>query len=373
MSPTPPVGQGRKKVITIGPALSNMGGMSTHLLYLLESPLTERYRLVIIASHRDGNRFKKLGVFLGAIVRFLAIAPFSSAGLVDIHFTADASFWRKSIFVRLAKLCRKKIILHAHTSRFDVFLARQSGWGLRYIGRTLRMADCLVVLSPHWARYWSRFVPFRRIRVVPNAVPVERFAALGDGPKQGDRVLVVSLSLLDHYKGTWDILAAAPRVVEASPRALFLLAGGGEIDEARRIVAEGGLGDHVEIRAYADEAARDEIYSRAQVALLPSYREGVPYTVLEAMAAGLAVVATTVGGIPDVAGGCALLVEPGDVDGLAEALIRVVNDKDLREELGRAARERMRERYDVGVAGRMMADLYDEVGQMATAENSGNE
>jgi glycosyltransferase involved in cell wall biosynthesis len=358
---------GRPQVIMVAPALTVKGGISHGLKYLLASPLTRRYRVRHISTNVEGGATKKLVAFGWGLIRFLTWVPFSSARVVHIHFSADASFWRKSIIAWAAKLFGKKLILHGHTSRFDLFLDKQPRPLKAYIRQTLRRADRFLALSPAWAEYWKTLVPEDRVLVLPNAVPLDHYAALKKDAAEDTRPLIVTLARLCANKGTYDTLAAAPLVAARHPEVLFLLAGDGDLKQVRRIVAEENLSDNFEVLDWVDDAERDRLYGRAWIFLLPSYREGVPYGLLEAMASGLAVVSTSVGGIPDVAEGCAVLIEPGRPDELAAALSGVLDSEPERRRLGSAAQARIAERYDSRRAGDRLADIYDQVTGRGTA------
>ncbi len=351
----------RPQAIMVAPALAVKGGISHGLKYLLQSPLTQRYQIRHIATNVDGGAVKKMIAFAWGLLRFLVWVPFSSAEVVHIHFSADASFWRKSIIARAAKLFGKKLILHAHTSRFDLFMDKLPALLRAYVRQTLQKADRFLALSPAWAEYWKRLVPAERVLVLPNAVPLDHYAALKQTGADDPRPLIITLARLCFNKGTYDTLAAAPLVAARHPEVLFLLAGDGEADRVRRLVAQAKFSDNLEIRDWVDDEERDRLYARAWVFLLPSYREGVPYGLLEAMASGLAVVSTVVGGIPDVAEGCAVLVEPGRPADLAAGLMDILEDPQMRRRLGASAQARIAAHYDSRRVGERLADIYDQV------------
>jgi glycosyltransferase involved in cell wall biosynthesis len=118
------------------------------------------------------------------------------------------------------------------------------------------------------------------------------------------------------------------------------LAGDGEVDGVRAAVAVAGLGDTIKVAGWLDPAARDELLANAHIFLLPSWNEGLPVALLEAMAHGLAPVATMVGSVGEAItdGVNALVVQPGRPDQIAEALTKLVTDERLCARLGAAAR-----------------------------------
>ena len=172
---------------------------------------------------------------------------------------------------------------------------------------------------------------------------------------------------LSQRKGLPDLIAALEliRVAGHNNWQLDIVGGSAEVGAAegqliRSNVAAAGLTESLLGPLDAD-AVRARL-SSADIFVLPSYLEGQPLAVLEAMAAGLAVVATNVGANPDVIrdGVDGLLVEPGDVGGLADALTRLLTDPPLRSQLGAAARARVEERHDLRRLGQEMEAVYHE-------------
>jgi hypothetical protein len=151
------------------------------------------------------------------------------------------------------------------------------------------------------------------------------------------------------------------RVVGAGGRpATLLMAGDGEVERARAAVAAAGVGDTVEVRSWLSAEQVQEELRTAHVLVLPSLDEGQPMAILEAMAHGLCVVATDVGGIPDLVedGVSGLLVPPKDVDALAAALGKVVEDEDLRAQLAASAHVRAASTFDIEVVWRRLDEVY---------------
>jgi glycosyltransferase involved in cell wall biosynthesis len=140
------------------------------------------------------------------------------------------------------------------------------------------------------------------------------------------------------------------------------MVGPGDVARARKRAQELGLSGRVRIEGRVDAARITRLLSSSHVLVLPSRAEGQPMAVLEAMAHGLCVVGTSVGGIPDLlAGECGLLVPVDDVAALAAALSGVVADPELRARLGGRAWARVRERYDLDLTWRALDGLYEEL------------
>jgi glycosyltransferase involved in cell wall biosynthesis len=154
---------------------------------------------------------------------------------------------------------------------------------------------------------------------------------------------------LGKRKGTYDLLEAFESLVKRQPNARLVLPGDGEVDEIKALVKEKGLEDVVEVPGWVSGAAQDELWNRTDVYTLPSYNEGLPGSVLEAMSAGLPCVSTPVGGIPEAVldNQTGYLVDAGDVAGLEKALERLVADEDLRLRMGKEGNNLLETKFNI--------------------------
>jgi glycosyltransferase involved in cell wall biosynthesis len=160
-----------------------------------------------------------------------------------------------------------------------------------------------------------------------------------------------------------DVLVAAVSLLAAEfPHLRVVIAGGGpEEARLRALVRELGLDKTIMLLGLRRDVA--DVLAAVDVVALSSDREGTPLAVMEAMAAAKPVVATRVGGIPDLIedGVHGLLVPPRDPSALAGALGRLLRDAQLRKELGRRGQERQRREFDVGVAVQRVETIYEEL------------
>jgi L-malate glycosyltransferase len=196
-----------------------------------------------------------------------------------------------------------------------------------------------------------------RLTYIPNGVDVPSETSR----RTGDRVVIVCVARLSPIKRHSDLLQAAALLCDRVPRLELLFVGDGPSAGALKELAdELGLGDRV---TFAGAVSRDgvrEALARSDIFCLPSLWEGMPGSVMEAMAGGLPVVGTDVNGIADLVspGRTGLLVPPCTPEALADALAQLALDAQLRERFGRAARERIAEEFSVGRMVRAKEDLY---------------
>lgn len=326
------------RVLMLGPHLEVRGGVSA-VENTLIAALPPDIGVTHVATMVEGSKWRKLMVFAAAIVRTLAQLR-RRPDVVHIHFASRASSVRKMLLARLALAHGAKLIMHAHGGAYRDYLSAEASPARRAtIVRTLRRAHCLIVLGESWRDFFASLgVARERIVVLPN--PVVLPAVL---PRRLERpqVLLVYLGLFTRSKGVFDLIDALTRLrPECLARTRVVLAGNGETMQVRDLVQRRGLTNFVEVHDWLSAERRDRLLASADAFVLPSYAEGLPMSLLEAMAWGLPAITTAVGSIPEhvhdnVQG---ILVRPGDVSELAGAIERIVMDDALRRGMGARAR-----------------------------------
>jgi glycosyltransferase involved in cell wall biosynthesis len=225
----------------------------------------------------------------------------------------------------------------------------------------------LIALSDGWRDYLLNLAPDLPVVVVPN--PIERdMAALADRPREiADRCTVLFVGSLIRRKGILDALRAVPLVRDQAPDVEFVFAGGAELDGEREEIAQArrtaeAVGG-VHFPGIVTGQAKIDLFTRAGIFLLPSYNENLPIVVLEALAAGLPLVVTPVGALPEILteGVNALFFEPGDVEGLAACVARLARDPALRARMGAANRDAFCRDYQPEAVLARIEALYNQL------------
>lgn len=360
------------RVLAVGPAPAgpdSRGGMASVMTLMAAHPdPSVTVRVVATFIDRSAPRRLALGVRGMATASLLVLA--GRVDVLHVHLSHGGSVVRKAAPLLAARLRGVPTVIHAHSYDFAGWMSRLHPV-VRAIARWALRADRWVVLGSSHVDSFApllklpvgRFVVLHNPVVLPPASPV--------GPEQADDgerptvVTAVALGRLGVRKGSYDVVAAVAAMTTSSrARLCIVLAGDGEVEEMERTVREAGLRDTIEVRGWLAPAERDALMARAEVFVLPSYDEGLPMALLESMAHGLAPIVTPVGGIPnvishDVEG---LLVEPGDVSGLAAALTSLVEDDDRRGRLRAAARQRA-EDFEVSRWYAALTDLWVRLGR----------
>lgn len=318
----------------------------------------EPWPVVHLHTHDDGAATMRAGLFFKALGNLLGMLITGKVRVVHSHVSYGGSFWRKSVFATIARLFGVPTVLHLHGSNTKTFFAAQPDWRMALIRYQLRRADAVIVLSESWRNYITDIEPRTKLHVVPNGValaPARERPARADG-----RVSMLFLGLVGERKGVYDLLEALAKARVQAPELHLVVGGDGEVDKARARADELGLGDAVDFRGWIAGPAKDDLLRDADLYVLPSHFEGLPVSILEAMSHSLPVVSTRVGGIPEQVreGQEGLLVDAGDVDALAAALVALAADPALRNAMGQRGRARIESVYAIDRIAAQLRALY---------------
>jgi len=344
----------------IGPGRNVMGGISTVVNNYFSLGLDKAVGLNYLATMEDGSKLKKLWVAAKAYLQLGALLK--KCDIMHVHMAAQASFDRKALFIKRAKNAGKKVIIHQHAADFDKYFFEQVDDAKREkIKSIFALADKVIVLSEEWADFFGKNVCDRaKIEILYNGVVIPEH---GKTDYRDHNVLM--LGRLGQRKGTYDLLKAIPGVIAKIPDAVFYLGGDGDVEQCRKIAAEQGLEEHVRFLGWVREGDKVTYLQKCSTFILPSYHEGMPMAVLEAMSYGLATISTNAGGIPRIIeqGMSGIRVEAGDVEAITETLVDVLGDDEKRTRLGKNGRDRISDRFDFAANVNRLEEIYAEVVQ----------
>lgn len=348
-----------KLLVMLGTSLATQGGVASVVKVYRDDGLFDRYPVAYLATHRDGGARLKLMAVVQALFAFIGLLLRARVGLVHIHVASRASYWRKLTFVALARLFRVPVILHLHGAEFSMFYEQESGPAKRALIRWgFNSAARVVVLSSAW-KAWVESIGVRApVRAIHNPVVLPPASAW----EQRQPGNVLFLGRLGQRKGCFDMIEAAALLDQQKFQ--LLLGGDGEVEEVRRRADKLGIGAAVQLLGWVDAASRQVLLGQAWLYCLPSYNEGLPMSLLEAMAAGLPVITTPVGGIPDAVtdGVEGFLVQAGDVDAIRSRMAQMLDNRELAQQMGAAARRKVEQHFSSTVILPQVESLYRELG-----------
>ncbi|HKU17136.1 MAG TPA: glycosyltransferase family 4 protein [Steroidobacteraceae bacterium] len=348
------------RVLMLGPDLQVRGGVAM-VENAVMAHMPADIKMMHLATMVEGSSWRKLRCFGRALFRTSHHMRRMRPHLVHIHFASRASSVRKMLLARLAMARGARVIMHAHGGGYRDYWASLSRSGRAATLATLRRVDRLIVLGEGWREFFSSLgVDPGRIEVVSNPVALPRALPARLARSQ---VRLVYLGLIARSKGTFDLIDALAALPPAAlARVKLVIAGNGANAELRELIAARGLRQVAEVLDWVGPAERDRLLASADAFVLPSYAEGLPMALLEAMAWGLPVICSDVGSIPEHVheGVEGILVQPGNIAQLAGAIQQVVQDDVLRTRMGARARAAV-EPLSVDVFSRKIAAIYRSV------------
>jgi len=266
------------------------------------------------------------------------------------------------MFMRIAKALGKKVIVHFHA--FDTESTIKSGAQdvYRYL---FESADVVIALSPTWKRAINEVFDLgEKVQVLYNpcsskSLSVEEFKGLSVTKKKQ----ILSAGVVNARKGYKDLIRGFAEIADRHKDWKVVFAGSGEIEEGKALAKELGIEQQVGFLGWVAGEEKDKVFRETSIFCLPSYAEGFPMAVLDAWAYGLPVVATPVGGLPDIVkdGEDCLLFEPGDCKRLGEQLERMITDEELRERIEGASRNFAEKVFNEDVIDRQLGEMYSEL------------
>lgn len=340
--------QHKLRILMVGMHLTKTrGGISTLTSGILDSGLQDEFDFKYIASQaEDFGRIRKLMLAISSILRFLVACSAWRPALVYVHMGSNASLYRESIFVLLGKLFGKKVIVHFHAGDIDKYYPFQPSIGRRFINYAIGISDRVIAVSNESAGELRELNADLKISVIVNAIDTSTFRnrQLSSTAVRSESIRLLFVGAIGKLKGENDLIAALAILCDELPqlKVSFLGFGAEHLEEK---LLEKGVSHLVGHLGAVSMNERIAFYEQADIFVLPTYAEAMPMSVIEAMAAGLPVVSTRVGGIPELIDDHeeGLLFVPGDVASLVEHIRFLATNREARLMMGNKGRRRVSE------------------------------
>jgi glycosyltransferase involved in cell wall biosynthesis len=343
---------GKPRIVMVGMHLNRTrGGITTLTESILRSPLNKKYEITFIASQaEDFGIIRKLLLAVIAAVRFAASWVWKRPDIAYVHVGSNASLYRESGFILLARVLRRPVIAHFHAGDVGSYLPRQPQIGRTFIQWALGCSQKIIAVSRESAGYLKKMLPSTAIAVLPNVIdltwlpePIIR----SDRMAGERRVKLLFVGSVGKLKGEKDLISALGLLQKRGIDLGISFVGYGA-ESLADLCKQAGISEMIEHLGPVPMSERAAFYREADIFVLPTYAEAMPLSVIEAMAAGLPVICTPVGGVPEIIndGKEGVLFPCGDVTKLAENIAFLVEDEDTRVRMGDLARKRATEMMD---------------------------
>lgn len=365
---------GRPVVVVVAEASPMRGGIATFAETITASrELDERFDMRLLntarTATRTGGRFSLTNVRYALADAWQVYRAARHADLVHLQLVADPGLpcLRAAALNLAGSLGRARLVAHVHSAVGNAGRPELAAYSRldELALATLRRARLVCTVSNAGTRRMAELAGRTPVTTVDNAVDLDQFPPTVPGDATPT---VLFVGVLCRRKGTLELARAARLLRERGVLDWQLVVVGGQgptpPEEYQEIVAEftaAGLADALVGPEFGDQVK--ERLRSADIFVLPSYLEGQPIAILEAMASALPVVGSATGAVPDLIrdGVEGRVVEPGDVEALAEALADLILHPARRAVMSAAVRRRAEESHDLERLSRRLADLYAQV------------
>lgn len=313
---------------------SHPGGISAVVSYWSRHFETISYYPI----YKTGGKLTKGWWFITSYIRLAFRMLFDrKASVVHQHTAADGSFWRNAQISSLCRLFGRKVILHIHASRFKDFYNEASADDKERIFETLAKADRIIVLSESWKEWFiSIGILPQKLTILHNITPEPTL--MPEEKKKDGKTHFLFMGEIGPRKGIFDILRSIAGHKEEAEGKMELRIGGNRNEKKLlETIERYGIGNIVRFEGWVSGEKKLKLLNWADVYILPSFNEGLPISILEAMSYGCPVISTPVGGIPEVVTDNGTLVTPGDSQEIWDAMEKYINDPSIIVSEGKAS------------------------------------
>ena len=317
-----------KKVLFVGPNFKRRQGGISSVLFQYEAYLGDDFNFFPSAYFR--TTWLNFLLLPFALILFFTKLLFNSRfEIIHIHGSFKGSFYRKYFFYLIAKkIYGRKVVYHIHGSEYHLFYENASAFIKKKVSAMVEGIDALIVLSKEWQSFFDKNFDQPNIFILNNIVEENEYH-----PKKINHTIkMLFLGRIGERKGTFDLLNAIKKnKSEFKGKVHFYIGGDGETARLNTEIQEYQLEELVEFLGWIKGDKKKELLRNSHLMILPSFNEGLPISLLEAMANGMPLISTHVGGIANILdnGSNGFVVEPGNADQIGKAIASYIETPDL--------------------------------------------
>lgn len=348
------------RVLIVGSDSSVKGGITSVIDRFLNYNWNG-IKVELLPTYIEGNSIKKIVFFLKGVLKYIKRLIKNDFDIAHIHMSYKGSFFRKYLIIKLSKLFKKKTILHLHGSEFELFYANSNKFIKKMIKNTLENVDDVIVLGEKWNEIVRKIAPKSNISVFNNAVNVPEYKVEWNNGNFN----IVFLGVLIKRKGIYDLIEAINILNKSGivkERCMkFIIGGvGQEENNIKNKIREYELNNCVEMVGWVSGEEKEKLLRKANLFVLPSYNEGLPMAILEAMSYGIPVVSTDVGSISEVVHNheTGILIKPEKYNDIVRAIECVTECQSKWEEQSLKCKKLIFEKFNEKKYFRRIEKLY---------------
>ena len=370
-----------ERVLMVGPVPPPFGGIASIMHDLVHSNLQDDYEIKVFERipkerfpPKAQGRVRAIVFRIGRFLRFFSELRKGKYSLVHIHSSDTAEFLGTTVFMLLARVARSRVLLHIQGGDWNEFYTYHSLLRRLCTRVGLYVPHGTVVVHAEWIDRIKEMYPAANVRIIRNLLHDQASCDAGEVEKlrgnlglSKDNFVIVSVGAVGWRKGSFEILKAVPQIVSEEDSVRFILVGGeskpGDMGRLKQIIDSEKLEQWVRLTG---EVERDKIplyLALGHVFLLPSFIEGMPVSIIEAMRSGLPIISTRVQGIPDIISNrvSGILIDPGNPPQIAESVLLLKRDEQLRRKMAEGARRTFHEQFEFSRGIEEFRALYEEI------------
>ncbi len=360
------------KVLILSPALGTASGVSTHANMLFASPLADDFDLLHFQVGSEGraeSRFQRLGRFMWSPIELALLILRTRPEILHLNTSINnKAFWRDFVYLNVAAFFGCKVVNQIHGGDMPALFVHGSALKCKLFRYFISHSDVVVLISKVAFRSYAEFAPKAHLAYIPNAIEHRDLMGEISTSEKGQALRLIYVGRLTYEKGLFEALDAFQQLFAQGRNLIFQIVGGGEAEvDLRQHAQQLGILEQVQFLGPIFGDAKNELWKQADAFVFPTYSEGLPYSMLEAMIAGTPPITCPVGAIPDVMqnGVHGLFVPVRDRQVLAEAIAKIDDDRALLHRMAVAGRNQALARYTIEHLTADFRQLYQTTHQRA--------
>lgn len=310
-------------VLTIGNRSDIPDGGISQVLYSYRHHVFQVFKNIV--NYKKGNYIYKFILTLCSFVQtFFVLLIDRDIKIVHIHTASDNGFKRNILFVNLASLLGKKVVLHIHSGRFNDYYERNK----QQVEKVFSKCDVVIALTRNIKEFYEK-MGCKNVFVINNII---ESPTVEDDNLDDHYIHYLYLGVITRTKGIYDLLDVIIEHKDDLYGKFILHVGGNkETEQLQSIIKDNNLEEIVKFEGWVSGMKKTDLFNKCDVFILPSYTEGLPISILEAQSYGLFTVATNVGGIPEIVNEYnGILFTPQDKEALFKIIMQLDSDRSFR-------------------------------------------
>lgn len=351
----------KKRISMVGPDLEGLGGISKVARNWKDNNFFNNYSFQYFpsATDKETNKFRYLLTNLSAFTRSII----KKNSLIYIHVSSHNSFYRKSLFILISILFRRKFVLHIHPSHFHDFLCNTRGIKKIYVYFLLNKSQHFIVLTNDMKQKMEDLFPQKISHVLNNPVDLCQMTPKKEYTREDNSI--VFLGWFIKAKGVFELVDAIEIVTKTNKKIHLHFYGTKQINELKAYIQKKKLTKHITVHGWINDITKVEVLAKCTCLVLPSYSEGIPNVILEAMASKTPIISTLVGGITEVLTDRhnAIITKVKDPQDLSEKISELIANSKLRDTISENAFHDVKNKYDIKVIKEKFSQIINTISE----------